>query len=98
MNIIIPIGGIGKRFKDVGYDNPKPLIEVFYETIIEHVIDSLKFKTNDKLIVIYHYSLDEYDFSNKLNKKYQDNKLIKMYKRTDGAAETVLYGIDYIIK
>jgi HAD superfamily hydrolase (TIGR01509 family) len=98
MNIIIPIGGIGKRFQDAGYKNPKPLIEVFYETIIEHVIDSLKLQTDDKLFVIYHYSLDENDFSDKLMKKYPQIQLIKMYKRTDGAAETVLYGIDYIIK
>ena len=29
MNIIIPIGGIGQRFKEEGYDMPKPLINVF---------------------------------------------------------------------
>jgi HAD superfamily hydrolase (TIGR01509 family) len=98
MNIIIPIGGIGKRFKEGGYNVPKPLIEVFYKSILEHVIDSLELQKEDTLFVIYHYSLDEYDFNNKLSKKYPDMKLINMSTRTDGAAETVLYGIEYIIQ
>ena len=28
MIVVIPLGGIGKRFSDVGYDLPKPLIKV----------------------------------------------------------------------
>ena len=41
MNILIPLGGIGKRFSDEGYSFPKPLIKIFDKTMIEHVIDSL---------------------------------------------------------
>jgi hypothetical protein len=29
MNIIIPLGGFGKRFKNDGYTTPKPLINIF---------------------------------------------------------------------
>ena len=39
MNIIIPMSGIGKRFIDAKYQQPKPLIEVDQKTIIEHVIN-----------------------------------------------------------
>ena len=28
MIIIIPLGGVGKRFSDLGYTDPKPLIKV----------------------------------------------------------------------
>jgi NDP-sugar pyrophosphorylase family protein len=28
MNIIIPIGGIGERFKKESYNQPKPLIKI----------------------------------------------------------------------
>jgi NDP-sugar pyrophosphorylase family protein len=34
MNIIIPIGGIGQRFKDEGYLLPKPLINVLGKPMI----------------------------------------------------------------
>jgi len=37
MHIIIPMSGIGKRFIDAGYKEPKPLIEVDGKPIIEHV-------------------------------------------------------------
>jgi NDP-sugar pyrophosphorylase family protein len=39
MHIIIPLSGIGKRFVDIGYKEPKPLIIVENKTIIEHVVN-----------------------------------------------------------
>ena len=38
MKIIIPMSGLGKRFKDVSYVLPKPLIKVNGRPIIEHVV------------------------------------------------------------
>ena len=39
MRIVIPMSGIGKRFVEAGYKDPKPLIEVEGRPIIHHVID-----------------------------------------------------------
>lgn len=39
MKIVIPMSGIGKRFIDAGYKDPKPLIEVDGKPIIEHVVN-----------------------------------------------------------
>ena len=39
MHIIIPMSGIGKRFIDAGYKEPKPLIVIDGKPIIEHVCD-----------------------------------------------------------
>lgn len=39
MHIIIPMSGIGKRFIDAGYKDPKPLIVIDGKPIIEHVCD-----------------------------------------------------------
>jgi len=39
MHIIIPMSGIGKRFIDSGYLDPKPLIVVEKNPIIYHIID-----------------------------------------------------------
>ncbi|MEN9552354.1 MAG: hypothetical protein RI935_731 [Candidatus Parcubacteria bacterium] len=38
MKIIIPMSGQGKRFKEKGYIDPKPLITVSGKPIIEHVV------------------------------------------------------------
>ena len=39
MRIIIPMSGIGKRFIEKGYTDPKPLLQVEGKPIIHHVID-----------------------------------------------------------
>jgi len=39
MQIIIPMSGVGKRFQEEGYKDPKPLIEVDGKPMIEHVIN-----------------------------------------------------------
>ena len=48
--LIIPMSGIGKRFLDVGYKIPKPLIKVKGKEIIKHVIDM--FEEIDNVIFI----------------------------------------------
>lgn len=39
MHIIVPMSGIGKRFIEAGYQDPKPLIEADGIPIIEHVVN-----------------------------------------------------------
>ncbi len=39
MQIVIPMSGKGERFRKVGYEEPKPLIEVNGKPIIAHIID-----------------------------------------------------------
>jgi dTDP-glucose pyrophosphorylase len=41
INIVIPMAGEGSRFKDVGINTPKPLIEIDGKTLIEHAISTL---------------------------------------------------------
>ena len=95
MNIIIPIGGKGERFKNNGYAVPKPLIKVFEKEMILHVLDNLKFDKDDRVFIIY-YNLDEYDFEHVLLKKYNFINFIKINKQTNGAAETIWIGLNEI--
>ena len=39
MQIIIPMSGFGERFRKVGYNVPKPIIEIEGKPIIAHVVD-----------------------------------------------------------
>jgi HAD superfamily hydrolase (TIGR01509 family) len=96
MNIIIPLCGIGKRFQEAGYGLPKPLISVFDKKMIERVLDSIHYSSDDNLFIIYHHSLEEYGFSTCIKTYDPRIQLIPIYKRTDGAAETILYGIQHI--
>ncbi len=54
VQIIIPMSGLGQRFIDAGYNDPKPLIQVDGKPIIEHVVNlfpgekNVTFICNDK--------------------------------------------------
>ncbi len=51
MKIIIPMSGIGKRFVDVGYEFPKPLIIVEGKPIIQHVIEMFPGGSNSFIFI-----------------------------------------------
>ena len=70
MNIIIPIGGIGKRFKDEGFDLPKPLIQVLGKPMIYRVIENLDLKEEDKIHIIYNPELNNFRFESFLRKEF----------------------------
>jgi len=98
MNIIIPLGGLGERFKKDGYSSPKPLINIFGKPMIFYVIDNLFLKKEDNLIVIYNKELNNYEFDKILKNKYNNIILIELNKQTEGAAETILIGLNNIGK
>jgi len=96
MNIIIPLGGDGVRFKQFGYTQPKPLIKVLGKEIILRVLDSIKFNKKDNFYIIYNESLKDYNFQNYFY--YHKNiNLIPLNKKTKGPLETVVSIKDIIL-
>ena len=55
MRIIIPMSGIGKRFIDAAYKQPKPLIDVEGRPIIHHIIDLFPGETSFDFICNDHH-------------------------------------------
>ena len=94
MNILIPLGGIGKRFSDYGYHMPKPLIKVLGKEIIFWLLDSLDVSDEDSIYIPYNECLEYYNFSEIINSKYPKIKLTPI-PDTKGASETILKGLDY---
>jgi len=96
MNIIIPIGGVGQRFKDEDYLMPKPLINVLGKPMIHRVIDTLDIDDKDTIYIVYNNHLKEFNFDD-LIKFYFPKKNIQFISldyMTKGAAETVLSCLD----
>lgn len=96
MNIIIPIGGVGQRFKDEGYDLPKPLISVLGKPMIYHVINSLSLENTDTIYIVYHNHLKEFNFETLIKFYFPkiNIKFVSLDYLTKGAAETVLRGLE----
>ena len=93
MNVIIPIGGKGQRFKDEGYSKPKPLVDVLDKPILKYVLDNLKIKTGDHVYIIYNTMLEEHNFTQIISSKYPFVKFIALSKNTNGASETLYLGL-----
>ena len=89
MNILIPMAGRGKRFEDVGYSFPKPLIDVEGKPMIQIIIENLNLPGKH----IFLCQKDHYE-------KYALDKLLEMLSPkceiipidgvTEGAAVTAL--------
>ena len=92
MNIIIPLGGLGKRFADFGYRLPKPLIRLFFKPIIFWLLDNLSITNNDNVYLICNKSLKKYRFEDEIKKKYPNYNIIYLDADTRGAAETIYLG------
>ena len=97
MNIIIPIGGKGERFKNKGYLKQKPLINIFEKPMIFYVLDNLNINENDIIYIIYNTALEKDNFTQVIKNKYPLIKFIPLTRDTSGAAETLYLGLNSII-
>ena len=67
MFILIPIGGIGTRFKNNGYSQPKALINVLGKPIVFWLLDNLTLSNNiDFIFIPYNKEYMEYKFEDLL--------------------------------
>jgi len=92
MNIIIPIGGVGQRFRDEGYLYPKPLINVLGKPMIYKVIENLNTTEEDTIYITYNNQLKDYNFEDLINFWFPDKniKFVTLDHLTRGASETIL--------
>ncbi len=97
INVIIPIGGIGTRFKNEGYTQPKPLINVMGKPMIFWLLDNIFLNKNDTIYIPYQGVLDHFSFQYQIESRYKDKNIIfiKLDKPTRGACETIKYALDH---
>ena len=100
MIIIIPLGGIGERFKKSGYKKPKALINVFGKPIISFLLDNLNTDNIDYIFIPYNNEYKKYRFEDFLIKNYPNInfKFFCIENNTRGAAETINIGLNNLIE
>jgi len=100
MNILIPMAGRGSRFKESGYTDSKPFIDVNGKPMIQRVIENLniEFDSNYEFVIIcLQEDYDRYDFSifdDIIG--HEEWKVICLPDVTEGAAQTILEASGYI--
>ncbi|EOD17184.1 hypothetical protein EMIHUDRAFT_244338 [Emiliania huxleyi CCMP1516] len=89
LTIMIPLGGIGSRFQREGYTSPKP----FVNAMILWVIDSLKTRPGDALVIVYDPKFISPKYWEPVCSAHPNVSLVQLPGPTRGAAETVLLGL-----
>jgi capsule biosynthesis phosphatase len=96
MNIIIPIGGVGRRYSDQNYTKPKPLVNFLGKPIIFWLLSKLSLNNKIQIHIPYNSILDNFNFQDSIKKEFPNLKIIfyKIDFLTRGAAETVYIALN----
>ena len=97
LNIVIPMAGRGSRFAQVGYENPKPLIEIKGLPMIQYVIGNLRPRSAHRFIfIVLSEHLDRFNVEEILVRLAPGCVVVPTRGVTEGAACTVLLAKEYI--
>ena len=91
MIIIIPLGGIGSRYKNNGYNKPKALIKVFGKPILFWLIETLNIDNNTIIYIPYNKEYSHFRFEDLMYKSFPtlNFRFFMLENDTRGAAETL---------
>ena len=93
MNILIPMAGLGQRFKKEGYDVPKFLIDIFGKSMIERSIES--FNTIDAQFIFITLGIDAV-IRNLLETICDNPIIVNINEVTDGPVRSCLLAKEFI--
>ena len=97
MNVLIPMAGMGQRFVDAGYQEPKPLIPVLGTPMIELVVKNLGLDAHYIFIVQKSHS-EKYNLHQLLKNITPSCSIIEIEGITEGAACSTLLAKEFINK
>lgn len=90
------MAGLGSRFANVGYEKPKPFIDVDGKPMIVRVLDNLSYPDANYILIARKEHLEkEKELVIQIEKEY-NAKFIGIDKLTEGTVCTVLYARKYI--
>lgn len=98
LQILMPMGGLGQRFRDAGIDTPKPLIDVNGTPMFRKALSAYDTYEGEKrhIFVIRKDTDDEYGLANQILEILPDAQIKVLDHNTQGAVETCLVAEEFI--
>lgn len=91
LDIVVPMAGRGQRFRDAGYDVPKPLIPVHGKPMIQWVVENVRPRRAHRFIFLAQSEHEKsFGVSRALKAMAPSAEVILLDGVTEGAACTVL--------
>ena len=96
LQVLMPMGGLGTRFRKVGITTPKPLIEVDGRPMFQRALSSLDPWTGDKTVTVVVRADDdaEHGLARKVLDAEPSARIVPLDHDTRGAVETCLEARD----
>ena len=94
-NIVVPMAGRGKRWKEAGYTFPKPLVEIKNMPMIQLVLENLELEGNYIFICLREH-VEKFSLDTVLKNIKPNCTIITLDDVTEGAAATILQATKYI--
>jgi NDP-sugar pyrophosphorylase family protein len=92
LKLIMPMAGEGSRFREQGYESPKPLIDVLGKPMFVRTIESIGLEFDDYIFIVR----KEHNVKNSVLEYYPDAKVVELDALTEGAACSVATADPYI--
>jgi NDP-sugar pyrophosphorylase family protein len=95
INVVIPAAGQGKRFAEVGYQHPKPLIDVEGRPMIDLVLENFR-GVGRPVVLMQERHVEQYCADSLIKSLAADGEVVGVDGLTEGAACTVLLAEPFI--
>jgi len=98
LQILMPMGGLGQRFKKVGIDTPKPLIGVLGVPMFKRALAAFDAYEGDKkyFFIVRKDTNEEYGLADQIKEILSDAQIKILDHNTQGAVETCLLAEDML--
>jgi dTDP-glucose pyrophosphorylase len=96
INKLIPMAGEGSRFKEKGYNIPKPLLPILGYPMVVSAAKALPGKDENMIFIMRDFHVSEYAIDKTIDSHFPGAKIIQVDKLTQGQASTCLLAKDFI--
>ncbi|MBQ9549735.1 MAG: glycosyltransferase family 2 protein [Lachnospiraceae bacterium] len=98
INLIMPMGGAGTRFANLGYDSPKPLIDLNGRHFFEYAADSVREHCDVESItfVVLREHIESFGIDKEVLKYAPDAGIVVLDHVLNGAVLTCMRGADAV--
>jgi NDP-sugar pyrophosphorylase family protein len=92
--LILPMAGRGSRFSDIGFNLPKPMIDINGKPMVIQAVNCLP-KSDNNIFICLKSHADKFNIDDELKNTYPNSKILPIDQTTDGQACTCEIGIKY---
>ncbi len=98
INLIMPMGGAGTRFANLGYECPKPLIEISGRHFFVYAADSVRKRCDIEniIFVVLHDHVERFSIDREIRKYAPEAVIIELDHVLNGAVLTSMRGAEAV--